>query len=765
MNHEHPDPLLQGLDFLGRFYGRSVNLAGATQGLPIVDGQLSPDLFGRAAERCGFTSKIVRKALGKFHSATLPAILLLNDGDAVVLLKFVNSKEAEVVTLGAGGGASKISLKELASCYTGFAILAKPVYEFEERSDFVTPPPKRNWFWGCLWRFRGFYARVGFATVMINLLALTSSLFIMNVYDRVVPNQAIDTLFALAAGALAAFVLEFALKSLRTFFVDRAGHQIDLILGGDLFAKVLGLRFSAKPQSAGALAGQARSYESLREFFTSATISALVDLPFVFVFAGIVFLLGGPVALPLIIGAVLALTIGALMQIPISGAVGKSYLASNQRQALFVEGVNAMETIKATRSESELQARMEESVNIAAKADGKARGYAQFALNSTALIQHLVTVGIVVVAFYQVRAEEMTMGAMIACVLLSGRAMAPLMMISSLLTRFQQSRRSLKGLNEIMRAPSERSERGAQYISLETFEPRIRVSDVGFEYQADSGAILKNLNVEISPGERVAILGKIGSGKSTLMRMLINLYEPTSGRIDISEIDLRQIDPAELRRRIGYVHQEPNLLFGTLRSNLKAGCPWASDTMIWKAIERAGMADYIRSLPRGMDHPVAEGGKTLSGGQRQAFAIARALLEEPPLLLLDEPTSAMDWSSEQALLGKLEDYLNEDPNRTLLVATHKRSILSLVDRIIVIDRGQVVADGPKEQVLRDRKTEAPVAKTSDQEDIALLAEDPSLDEPRPSAVTRSPDRHEPKAEPQPEPEWGASFTRDGEFRF
>ena len=537
---------------------------------------------------------------------------------------------------------------------------------------------------------------------MINILALASSLFIMNVYDRVVPNQAIDTLWALAIGALIAFMLEFALKSLRGYFIDRAGHRIDLILGGDLFSKVLGVQFAAKPTSSGALAGQARSYEGLREFFTSATIAAIFDLPFVLVFVGIVYLLGGPVAIPLAAGAFLALLIGALLQFPISRAVASSYLAGNQRQALFVEGVNALETVKSTRSESELQARMEENVNISAKADGKSRIFSQLALNTTSLLQQLVTVGIVIIAFFQIRNEAMTMGAMIACVILAGRAMAPLTMISSLLTRLQQSRRALKGLNQIMHAPSERHDRGAQYITLGEFAPQIRATDVSFDYGQDTAGALLNVSFDIKPGERVAIIGRVGSGKSTLLRLLMGLYFPSDGRIDISGIDTRQLDPAELRRYIGYVQQDPTLLFGALRSNLKAGCASATDEAAWLAVERAGLADYVRSLPRGVDHLVAEGGKSLSGGQRQAVCVARALLEEPPLLIFDEPTSAMDHASEQLLLAQLDAYLKEDPSRTLIVATHKRSVLAIADRVIAVNDGKIIADGPRDQVLRQQ---------------------------------------------------------------
>lgn len=773
MNH---DPLLQALEFLGRFHGKPVNPAGAVQGLPTPNGLLTPELFERAAQRCGFTSRIIKRSLQQLHHATLPAILLLENGDVVVLIGFTKGskgKIAQVSVSSSGGGIQEVETRLIKSVYTGYAILVKPTYEFETRADFEPEPPKKNWFWGTLWRFRGFYARVGFATIMVNLLAIASSLFIMNVYDRVVPNQAIDTLLALAAGAVAAFLLEFSLKSLRTYLVDRAGHRIDLILGGDLFSKVLGMQFGSRPASAGALAGQARSYEGLREFFTSATISALFDLPFVFIFAGIVYLLGGPVAIPLLAGAALALIFSALMQFPIARAVNSSYMASNQRQGLFVEGVNSLETIKSTRSESELQAKMEENVHIAAKADGKSRICSQFALNMTTFLQQLVTVGIVIVAFFEVQKEAMTMGAMIACVILAGRAMAPLTMISSLLTRLQLSRRALKGLNQIMQAPSERQDRGAQYISLDSFRPQISAVGAGFDYGEDTGSVLRDLNFSIQPGERVAILGQIGCGKSTLLRLMMGLYFPTAGRIDMSGVDTRQIDPAELRRHIGYVPQDPSPLFGSIRSNLKAGAPWVSDEAAWKAVQRAGLADYIRSLPRGVDHSVAEGGKSLSGGQRQALCLARALLEEPGLLILDEPTSSIDFTSEQQLLKQLDLYLQEDPGRTLVVATHKRSVLSIVERIIVIEKGQVIADGPKDQVLRQQgaRPAQPQPQTQPQPPVAQFHPHPApaadvalYAEHSPTPASGAPVRSQGPLQAQPDSssqDFPSSFTPPG----
>ena len=704
------DPLLNALLFFGKLHSRSINPHGAVQGLPLSDGVLTPDLFPRAAANCGFEAKMVKRRLSDLHGAILPVVLILKNNDVVILSKYDNKRKnasAEIVVLATGSGVEEIPLAELEENYSGYSIMVKPEYKFEDRSDFNSKTLGKHWFWSTLWGFRSFYSRVGLATLMINLLALTSSIFIMTVYDRVVPNKAVDTLMVLALGVAIAYTFEFLLKMLRGYFVDRAGHRIDMKLGSELYARMLGMQFGNRPKSAGSLASQARSYESLREFFTSATLAALVDLPFIYLFAIVIYMLGGGlVVLPLLIGVGLVLFIGALMQLPISRAVNKTYQSTNQRQALVVEGIQALETIKATRSESELQSRMEDSVRVAAKNDSIARGFSQFALNSTGMINNMVQVFMVIMAFYQVIEGNMSMGAMIACVMLTGRAMAPMAMVASLLSRLQQSRRALKGIDQIMQMDVERDSNSAKYLTLPNFVPEVNAHDVKFAFSEESEPVVKNISFDIKPGERVAILGRIGSGKSTLLRMLMGLYHPTEGRIDISGLDLRQMDPIDLRMNTGYVPQNPTLLYGSIRSNLKSGCPWVNDTDMLKAVERAGLSDFVRSLPEGVDYEVSEGGNTLSGGQRQALAVARAIIEEPGFLVLDEPTSAMDLTSEKRLLRCLRDYLNEDKERTLIVATHKRSVLALVDRIIVMDGGKIIGDGPRDEVLKQSAAEA-----------------------------------------------------------
>ncbi|MDF1740281.1 MAG: type I secretion system permease/ATPase [Verrucomicrobiales bacterium] len=700
MNQQTPDYYLNGLRYFGRHYGTNVNPGSVLHGLPLVDNKLSAEIFQRAAAKCGIEAKLVKRSLSQLGESLYPIIVLTKKGTPYMLLSR-NEEGADIHMLDGTQREVTLSWDDVKKSFSGYVILAKRAFEFEKRSDFSPEKPKKSWFWGTLWKFRGLYARVGVATIFINVFAVTSSVFVMNVYDRVVPNQAQDTLFVLATGALIAFGFEFIMKSLRTFFVDRAGHRADLIMGGMLYEQMLGMKFSKRPASAGALASQARAYEGLREFFASATITALIDLPFVFVFAFIVYLLGGIVAAPMVVGLLLALAVGAIMQWPISHAVRSSYQATNQRQAQTVETLNALETIKTVGAESVLASKMQSCVHQSAKSDAKSRLYSQTAVNLTALIQHVVSVAIIVLAFFQVTDDKMTMGAMIACVLLAGRGMAPVGMLASLLTRLQQSRRSLQGLNDIMQLPVDRPDDGLG-IDLTVFTPSIKANKVAFSHEVGQDQkidILQDVSFKIESGDRVALLGKIGSGKSTLIRLIMGLYEPDDGAIEISGVDLRQLNPSQYRRRIGYISQDSGLLYGTLRSNLTAGAPWLTEETVWQAVERAGLAELVHAHPSGIDLPIAEGGTSLSGGQRQLVCLARAIVEEPDILILDEPTSAMDPATEKKFMRQVTAYLNEDRNRILVMATHKRSMLSMVERIIALDGGKKIGDGPKESIL------------------------------------------------------------------
>ncbi len=695
---DHHDPLLECLMVAGKLYGKALSRDSLTMGLPLVDNRLTPDLFIRAAERGGLSAKLVRRPIRKISDLILPVILILKDGHACVLAKH-DGVQAEIISPDVHDGVSNVSLKELKKSYAGYAIFLKPKFDYENRANLKEVPRASSWFWGTLWRFKKLYIKLIPASILINLFAIASPIFIMTIYDRVVPNQAMETLSVLAVGAMIVFGFEFVIRMLRGYFIDRAGKRADVLLSSALYEQILGIEMSAKPESSGAFANQARTYESLREFFTSATMVALIDLPFVFLFVYLVFVIGGTtVALVPLSAAVIVLIVGLLIQFPLKHAVKNSYQTGMQRHGLLVEMISGLETVKGASAEASFQRRIEECVRESAELEVKSRWYSSLATTVTSFIHHLVTVGVVVVSVYEIREGNMTQGAMIACVILSGRGLAPLAKVASLLTRLQQSMTALQGLNLIMKMPRERAP-GQQHVSRPDFRAEIDFSEVNFVYPGQQVAALKDISFHVKAGERVAVLGKIGSGKSTLLKMLMKFYQPSEGLLKVSGTDITQLNPAEIRRQAGYVPQEATLFYGSVKDNILMGSPWSGDEPLKKAAGRTGVNNFIENHPMGYDRQVGERGSMLSGGQRQCVVLARALLTEPSLLLFDEPTSGMDSSAEKEFAQDVLDYLNEDSGRTLILATHKPSLLSLADRIIVLDNGRMVANGPKEQVL------------------------------------------------------------------
>lgn len=693
------DALLECLATVGRLHGKPVSREAATSGLPLVRNRLTPSLFIRAAERAGFSAKLVRRPLRRIPAAVLPTVLILRDNQACVLVSRDQGGEVEIILPDVPEGSTRIPVAQLDAQYAEYAIFLKPRFDFEKRAALDSAPRPSSWFWGTLWRFRGFYVKLIPASILINLFAVATPLFIMNVYDRVVPNQAVETMWVLAFGAVAVFGFEFVIRLLRGYYIDRAGKRADALMASALFEQIMGIEMASKPPSSGAFANQARAYEALREFFTSATLAALVDLPFAFLFVYLIFMFGSwPVAMIPLLGIALALATGFFLQFPLRRAVRQSYEAGMQRHAILVETISGLESVKATRAESVLQRRMEDCVRRSADVEVKSRWYSSLATNLTTIVQRLVTVGVVVASVYEIKAGNMTMGAMIACVILSGRGLAPLTTVAGLLTKMQQSMTALRGLNQIMRMPRERG-KDRSYLSRPDWRPGIELKKVAFAYPQQQTAALQEVSLGIQPGERVAILGKTGSGKSTLLRLLMKLYAPKSGVLMMGGIDVEQIDPAELRRKLGYVPQEVTLFYGSVRENIGMGLPWANDAAMRSAARLAGVDRLVDRHPMGYDLPVGERGEMLSGGQRQAVALARALIGDPVLLLLDEPTTGMDTNAEREFVAHLEAYLDADPERTLLLATHKTNLLKLVDRIIVLDDGKVAADGPKKEIL------------------------------------------------------------------
>lgn len=666
-------------------------------GLPLEDNRLTPALFVRAAERIGLSARITNRKLSKIPDIVLPTVLLLNDRRACILLKR-NGNQAEVIFPETGEGTQTMALSELEEAYGGYAIFLRPNFKFRVAKDETAEDRQGSWFWGTIWKFWPTYAQVIVAAFLINSFAIASPLFIMNVYDRVVPNKALETLWVLAFGVITVIGFDLVLKTLRSYFVDNAGKRADVILSSRIFEQVLNIQVKARPQSAGAFANHLREFETLRDFFTSATVTALVDLPFLGVFLLIIFMIGGPIAIIPAIAVPVVIILGLMLQLPMRKAVAQNTEENSQKHGVIIETISALDTVKSLGVEGHMQKEWERFVGQTANTSVASRFFAGLGINLSAAAMQLVTVAVVIygVTLMSEPDSTMTIGALIASTILTGRTMAPLSQIAALLTRLNQAMVALKGLNEIMRLPVERDANKRQ-LSRPNIKGEVEFKDVTFKYPGTDLPALSNVSFKIRPGEKVAIIGPVGSGKTTISRLLINLYEPDEGAVLVDGTDIRQIDPSDIRRSVGSVMQDVTLFHGTIRHNITMGHPQADDDMILRASKMAGVHDFISRHPHGYDLQVGEKGATLSGGQRQSMGIARALLPNPPVLMFDEPTSSMDLNSEKRFISRLENYAK---SKTLILVTHRTSLFSIVDRIIVLGNGKVVADGPRDEVLK-----------------------------------------------------------------
>jgi ATP-binding cassette subfamily C protein LapB len=689
------DPLLASLAILAGLLERPMSATALRAGLPIEGERFSPELLVRAAARAGLSARWVTRKLPDVSPLNLPCLLLLQEGGGCVLTA-LDGDEAEIILPDTGQGAMRLPVADLAPYYGGRVLFAKAEYRFDGRTEEVGHPAQRAWFWGTIARFWKIYAHAIVASVVINLFAVASPLFVMNVYDRVVPNSAVETMWVLASGVLVVFGFDFVLRTARGYFVDSAGKNADVLLASQIFQHVIGMRFEARPPSVGALAANLREYETLREFVTSATLMALADLPFAALFIVIVWLIAGPVALVPLAAVPVLIGIGLMLQRALRSVIGQTLREGFQKHAILVESLEGLDTIKIAGAEGRAQRLWERFVGITAKTGMRARFLSMLGVNGAFFIQNVVSVLVVVVGVFEIAAGNLTTGALVAASLLSARAMAPLSQIASLLVRLHQSLLSLDALDGIMQTPLERPA-GTVFLHRPRLAGAIEFRNVIFAYPGQQQAALNDVSFSISAGERVGIIGRIGSGKSTLARLISGLYRPTGGAILLDGTDMRQIDPADLRRNMGYVPQDAFLFFGSVKENIALGAQHADHATILRAATIAGVDDFVKRHPDGYDLQVGENGRYLSGGQRESITVARALLLDPPLLIMDEPTGAMDNTAENRLRARLAPLL---PGKTLLLVTHRNSMLSLVDRLIVVDGGRIVADGPKEKVLQ-----------------------------------------------------------------
>ncbi|MGF1609253.1 MAG: type I secretion system permease/ATPase, partial [Kiloniellales bacterium] len=695
-NGEPVDDALAGcLSFLSKLYGHGYSEEQLRAGIPLEDGRLTLVSLMQSAERIGMEAKPERCRLTRIPRLALPAILLLKDGRACVLLRFTASSAVEVFDPRGGQSTTTVPLAELERDYTGDLLYVRPQFRFDTRSEVISVTPSRSWFWGTLLQNWWIYGNAVVATIVVNILAIASPIFVMTVYDRVVPNNAVETLWVLAIGIVGVAVFDFCLRTLRGYLVDTAGKRMDVNLGVRLFDHVVRMRMDARKASAGSLASIMREFDFLREFLSSATVTAVGDLPFIFLFIAVIYFIGGPVAYVLMVAVPLVLLVSVLIQIPLHKVTQASMRDSTQKNAHLFEVLHGIETIKAIRAESWAQRIWENLVGLTAVSSMKMKMLSQVGTHVTMLAQLMVTVGIIVVGIHVLKEGDMTQGALIACVLLSSRVMAPLAQVAGIMVRYEQTKTAFNALQGIMQSEVERPA-NKKLIHKPHLQGAVEFKEVSFTYPRQDINALHNVAFTIKPGERVAFIGRVGSGKSTVLKLIQNLYQPAQGFVRIDDLDTRQIELSDLRRQVGYVPQETMLFHGTIRDNLVQGAPHATDEQVMAAAHIAGLDDMIKQSPKGFDNEVGEHGTLLSGGQRQMIVLARALVLDPPVLLMDEPTSHMDNYAERQFISRIREW---SKGRTLILVTHRASLLALVDRLIVMDKGQIVADGPKEDVL------------------------------------------------------------------
>lgn len=697
MEGARADPLLESLVYLTAHFGRSKSAESLKAGLPYDARGMGPNLFCSAAERLGLKTQIVRREdLHKIPEAVLPAVLILEGEQACVLLSRAKAEGTARIFVPETGEAKDVTLAALTEDYTGYAIFVHPRSEFTNPDSVHTQDMNRHWFWSLIEENRGTYILVMLAAVFINLFALVSPLFIMNVYDRVIPNNAIETGWALGIGALTVFLFDLTMRILRGYLIDLAGRRIDVIAARRIYDQVMNMKYSERPKSSGVFANMLRDFDSVRDFFTSATITGFVDLPFSLLFLFVIYLVAGPIAFVLVGLMAVVIVTGYLLQFPLKALVRKSTQSAEAKHGLLVESIHGLETIKSIGADGRFRARYGDFIAENAAYGQQSRLVSGFGVNIATFLQQISSVIIVLTGMYMVQEAELTVGGLIATVMIGGRAIAPIGQIANLMTRYHTASSSLKTLEGLMAKPVERPA-AKQFLHRPDLKGKIAFENVSFSYPGIDRKIISGAGFTILPGEKVGIIGRVGSGKTTIAKLVMGLYEPNEGAIFMDGTDYRQIDPADIRRHVGYVSQDIFLFSGSVRDNITASVPQASDAQILEAAVKAGVHDFIARHPMGYDAPVGEHGAGLSGGQRQAIALARAMLLKPKVMVFDEPTNAMDSQAEANFMNYVKKDIND---RTLILITHKQSMLGLVDRLILIDQGRVMADGPRDEVIK-----------------------------------------------------------------
>lgn len=649
-----------------------------------------------ALSNVGFEATYGEMKLKKLRGKHCPAIGFLKTGQAVVVHAIDDrglvhwrhfSDEDQFVE-------DHLLRKDLQAHLKPYLILARREHASSKIKD------KNDWFWGSLLQGKWLYGQVIVAAAVTNFLGLSTSLFIMVVYDRIVPNEAIESLIALTIGVLIALGFDFIIKTLRAQFVDRAGKRADARMSRLIFDRLLNMRLDNRRQKSGAMASIVREFDTLREFFTSATLVAVVDLPFIFLFIWVISLIAGPLALVPLIAVPVVILSGLVIQ-PFLARIAESSMKSNMsKQGVLVETLNGLETVQATGSGRLMRRRFEEAANAQSDLGLKNRMLSNFAINSAASVQQLAQIATIFFGVFLIQDGTITMGAMIAAVILGGRTLAPLSQLAAAMTRANGARQAYRSLSAVMNDDSDQQVHIRSRLSRPHLAGNVELKDVSYTFPGASSPLIQNLSLKIAAGQKVAIVGRMGSGKTTLSRLMSGLIEPSEGSVLVDGVDIRQIDKSDIRRNVGVMLQETWLFSGTVKENMQMGFYEYDDAYLLEVAKVSGVDDFVAGHPKGYDMELGERGEGLSGGQRQSINLARALLHDPNLLVLDEPTSSMDAATEKSVIERLRAKI---VTRTLVMVTHRNALLELADRVLVIDQGAVIADTTPEQLKAQAK--------------------------------------------------------------
>jgi ATP-binding cassette, subfamily C, bacterial LapB len=698
------DPLVLAIVDMARRQGVPRLVDGISSGLPLVNGRLPLEYLGEACERAGLSAKITKRSISDLMAHDFPVMLPMKDGSVFIATGLENSGADRhiVIEKPLSDRPEAISQKDLESSFSGNVIRIRPMPETLDNMPTQNGSTARKWFISAFQGTGVSYAHVILATIALNALALALPLFTMNVYDRVIPNGAMDSLAALSIGAIVAIAFDFLMRSLRGDLVDIAGRAADVRLANGVFGRLLGARLTQKTASTGAQANTLREFESLREFFQSLTLTTLSDVPFAIAFFVAIYIIAGPLVLAPAIAAPLILLVCLIIQRKLSSMMRDQFRDNAIRNAVAVEVLVGLETIKSLGAESWAAERWERATADGIRTSTAIRSLTNLAGNIIVASQSLVTVLMVLHGAHLVLTGVISTGALIAAVMLAGRALGPVGQMALLMTRAFQARQAFEALKPVLESPQER-DASRSFVATDKFKGSLALKSVSYAYEPDGPKALNAIDLNINAYERVAILGSIGSGKTTLLKLFPALIFASQGQAHVDGTNVEHIDPAALRRQVSYVPQDALLFRASLRNNILIHAPRASEKDLLDAISISGAAEWINRLPHGLDSVIGERGQGLSGGQRQMIALARALVTRPRILLLDEPTGSMDGVTEKSLLARLARYVGEN-RATLVVVTHRPAVLDIVNRIIVLDKGIKRHDGPKATVLTELST-------------------------------------------------------------